>query len=345
MSELTSRERVLRAVNWKAVDRLPVFSATLLAPQIINRNFSREFLLDSEALAEVYYKQWEYFKSDIVMLSVATGEHEALGADMYWPKNDYPMIRNPIIKTHADADNLKVPDLRKNDLVQSILKAIRIIRKKVGNHIMIGSISGGPFNTAGLLFGTESLMSNVKKDPELVDKVCKVVVDASIQYAELQVEAGADLIFMPDATSSPSCLSPAQYRERALPHITRSVQGFKKAGAIAMYHPCGGEYPIIDQVSQTGADILYFSELVDLSVSQKIFVGRHCVAGGVDPSGTLFLGSPEEVDENVRKIVDSLKFKTGAIVMPGCGLSPNIPFENVKAMVDAVKKYGKGKLR
>ncbi|MGD0152822.1 MAG: uroporphyrinogen decarboxylase family protein [Thermacetogeniaceae bacterium] len=89
-----------------------------------------------------------------------------------------------------------------------------------------------------------------------------------------------------------------------------------------------------------GADLLVFSELVDLAVAQKVFVGRIAVGGTVDPSQVLFLGTPQEVDEHVREIIERLPFKTGAILAPGCGLSPNYPVENLKAFLDAARRHG-----
>jgi uroporphyrinogen-III decarboxylase len=108
---------------------------------------------------------------------------------------------------------------------------------------------------------------------------------------------------------------------------------------LTLYHPCGGEYPIIDQVGQTGADVLYFSELVDLDVAQKIFFRRFAVAGGVDTVNTLYLGDVKTVDRELQKTIGKFKHKTGVILQPGCGLSPNIPVENLQSMVKAARKY------
>jgi uroporphyrinogen decarboxylase len=337
---MTSKERVLAALKWEKVDRLPVFAGVACAPKILGRKMNREFLLDGEAQAESQWQAWRYFGDDLLYLYNDGAMIEAFGADSIWPDDDYPMIKNILIKTHADADALPVPDPHKDPFMKETLKAIRILKERADDKVLVGGFVNGIFNLTGRLMGTEALMKNLVRDPELVHKVCGKILQTQVRYAEAQAEAGADHVLMPDATSSPSCLSHEDYVKWALPYLTKAVKGYQAAGLIVTYHPCGGEYPIIDKVAETGADILNFSELVDLAVAQKIFVGRRAVAGTVNPSEVLFLGTPEETEQHVKEIIARLRFKTGAILTPGCGLSANIPYENVKAMVDAVKKFG-----
>lgn len=336
---MTSKERVLAAIKWQEVDKLPVFAGVATAAKLIGRQVNRSYLTDGEAMAEAQIKAWQEFGDDLLYINGEAAMIEEFGADAIWPENDYPMIKSILIKGHDDADALPIPDPYHDPYMLEVLKGIKILKKKANNQVLIGGFVNGIFNLAGRLFGTEKLMEFLTRDPEFVHKVCRKIVKAQIRYAEAQVEAGVDHILIPDATSSPACISPQLYASFALPYLTEAIQGFKKAGAIVTYHPCGGEYPIIDKIGETGADILNFSELVDLAVAQKIFVGRFAVAGTVNPSRVLFLGTAEEVDAHVKGIVERLKYKTGVIITPGCGLSPNIPYENIKAMVTAVRKY------
>lgn len=53
----------------------------------------------------------------------------------------------------------------------------------------------------------------------------------------------------------------------------------------------------------------------------------------------MFLGTPADVDAEVRKIIEETRGK-GLILSSGCALSGNTRPENVRAMVEAAKKYG-----
>ncbi|PAW79955.1 MAG: hypothetical protein B9S32_01105 [Verrucomicrobia bacterium Tous-C9LFEB] len=348
MSTLTHKQRVHNAIKWKPVDRLPVFTGGTF-PKLIGRNYNRDYLHDADAIAQTALKQWEVFEADAVGVGSGGSLEVLANAKQVWPENDYPMFLEPVIKSREDVDNLHVPteeELAKDERVAAGLKAIQIVRKALGPDVPLTGMATGAFNSAGKLTGTSELMRWLAQDPELVWQLNLAITQTTINHVKLQVKAGIDIIHMPDATSSPACISPKQFTKHALPHHKAVIQAIHDAGAIAKFHPCGGEYPIIDQLAETKADILHFTELVDLGVAQKIFVQRHAVAGGVDiVTGPLFLGGPDEVDAYIKTLIEGLKFKTGTLIMPSCGLSPNIPIENIVAYVKAVKKYSKGSLR
>jgi len=52
-------------------------------------------------------------------------------------------------------------------------------------------------------------------------------------------------------------------------------------------------------------------------------------------------GTPEEIDEMVRQFIEATIPHTTAVVMPGCEIDSYAPAENVKAIVDAARKYGR----
>lgn len=342
-NEMTSRERVLAAIRWEEVDRLPVFSKIRGAmAKVIGRKINQSFYTDGEAIAGAALAAWEMLQDDTIHLGGGNViPFEALGAETIWPDNDYPMFKKPSLVSREDVDRLAVPDPEQDPYLRELIRAIRIVKGKVGDRVVISSGFHGVFNVAGRLLGTENLMIQIIRNPELVHELCRKITATLVRYGEVLAGEGAAILEIGDATSSPACISPKTYQKFVLPYMAETFRGFQQAGAYAMYHPCGGEYPIIDLLSRTGADILDFSELVDLDVAQKIFVGRIAVAGTVDPSKVLFLGTPAEVDRHVQAIIAKLPLKTGTIIAPGCGLSLNIPLENVKAMIDAVHKYGK----
>lgn len=52
-------------------------------------------------------------------------------------------------------------------------------------------------------------------------------------------------------------------------------------------------------------------------------------------------GAPDEIDEMVRQFIEASTPYTTAVVMPGCEIDSYAPVENVKAIVDAARKYGR----
>lgn len=341
---MISKERVMAAVRWKDVDCIPVFAnKSPLGPALIGKKLNRDFFLSADSMTRSELALFEIIDDDVICLNLAPAIQDVLGARLYWPENDHPQFEAPTIFSIDDVQRLEerlgLADVLENDFIRALLDTTRSVKRQIGESVTLEVNSYGVFNFAARLLGIDRLMSATIRDKNLVRRICGTIASLQTALAAPFVKAGADLLSIGDGMSSPSCISPKIYGELALPYLTRTIQGFKSTGALTLYHPCGGEYPIIDQVGQTGADILYFSELVDIDVAQKIFVRRFAVAGGVDPANTLYLGDVRTVNLRLKETIGKLKHKTGVIIQPGCGLSPNIPIENLKEMVRATRVY------
>jgi MtaA/CmuA family methyltransferase len=339
---MTSKERVYAAVHFKKNDYIPVFAnKSPMGPALIGTKLNRGFFLSAELMIKSELALFEAVDDDVICLNLAPAIQDVLGASLLWPENDHCQFKEATVFTLEDIDALDT-SLEKalaNEFIQALVETTRGIKKAIGESVTLEVNSYGVFNYAARLFGMERLMSATVRNKTLVHRLCDKIADLQTALAAPFVEAGADLLSIGDGMSSPSCISPKIYGELALPYLKKTIEGFKKNGAMTLYHPCGGEYPIIDQVGQTGADVLYFSELVNLDVAQKIFFRRFAVAGGVDPANTLYLGDTKTVDRDLQNTINKLKHKTGVIIQPGCGLSPNIKIENLQAMVRAARKY------
>jgi MtaA/CmuA family methyltransferase len=334
----------MAAVRWKDVDYIPVFAnKSPMGPALIGKKLNKDFFLSASSMTKSELALFEIVDDDVICLNLAPAIQDVLGARLYWPENDHPQFEAPTVFSIDDVrrieERLGLQEVLENDFIRALLETTRSIKRQIGERVILEVNSYGVFNFATRLLGVERMMNATIRDKDLVRRICDVIADLQVALAAPFVDAGADLLSIGDAMSSPSCISPKIYGELALPYLTKTIQGFKSTGALTLYHPCGGEYPIIDQVGRTGADILYFSELVDLDVAQKIFVRRFAVAGGVDPTNTLYLGDVHTVDMRMKETIGKLKHKTGVIIQPGCGLSPNIPIENLEEMVRATRRY------
>ncbi len=63
--------------------------------------------------------------------------------------------------------------------------------------------------------------------------------------------------------------------------------------------------------------------------------------GGIDVQWTLPLGSPEDVRNEVKERIAEMAPGGGYIVASAHRVQPDIPFENLMAMYEATKEFGK----
>jgi uroporphyrinogen-III decarboxylase len=77
----------------------------------------------------------------------------------------------------------------------------------------------------------------------------------------------------------------------------------------------------------------------DLAKAKAVLGGHTCIMGGV-PHGLLQTASPQEVEEYCRNLIKICGEGGGFILTSSTGLTNEARPENVRAMIDSVKKYG-----
>jgi uroporphyrinogen decarboxylase len=125
---------------------------------------------------------------------------------------------------------------------------------------------------------------------------------------------------------------------------------FLKDGALKLIE--AGITPIFHLDTDWGRVLEYFLELpkgrciietdgeTDLFRAKEILKDHTCLSGDIPP-GLLTVGGATEVDEYCKKLIQVVGKGGGFILSNGCTLPPNAKHENVKAIFDAVEKYGR----
>lgn len=80
-----------------------------------------------------------------------------------------------------------------------------------------------------------------------------------------------------------------------------------------------------------------FDSITDIFKAKEILGGHMCIMGDVSPS-LLSLGTVDEVNAYCHKLIDVVGRDGGFIMSSGCEVPIDARFENVKAMIDSVKK-------
>ena len=71
---------------------------------------------------------------------------------------------------------------------------------------------------------------------------------------------------------------------------------------------------------------------------RKLCGDKVTLLGNVPPRDVLALGTPDEVTQAVRAMLDSFEDRRGLITSCGGGIPQNVPTENIKAFIEAVQK-------
>jgi uroporphyrinogen decarboxylase len=94
-------------------------------------------------------------------------------------------------------------------------------------------------------------------------------------------------------------------------------------------------------MADTGAEIIEIDQKVDLKKAKELVGDRVTLLGNLDPTGVIFLGTPETIKETSKDCIMRAGKGGGFILSSGCDVPMRTRFRNIDAMVDAAEKYGK----
>jgi hypothetical protein len=192
-----------------------------------------------------------------------------------------------------------------------------------------------------------SLVSRKKLIKKIFDKQCEMAIENFKRIFD-RVGDSIDIIFSSGTdfgTQNSLVISLETYRELFKPyHIKVNNWIHQNTNCKTFIHNCGAIYDLIPDLIEAGFDILNPVQIsasgMDPAKLKKEF-GKDIVfwGGGVDTQKTLFIGSPDDVKNQVRDMIEIFNPGGGFVFNTVHNIQGNVPFENVLAMLDTIKEY------
>lgn len=344
MEKMNSWQRCMAAMNFETPDRIPVVpQAFLVACRTAGYQIG-QINKDGKLIAQTHLVSQEKFGYDGIVVDVDDATlAEACGAKVQFREDDVAVVdeSEPLLKSLKDVENLELPDPLKDGRLPVWLEATQILRQKLGGEVFImGRADQGPFDLACLLRGAQNfLMDLLTEDPKDVYKVLEYCRNAAIRFAKAQKDAGADATSIGEAYAGPNLISPDMYHDFAFEHEKIMAQEVQDYGIPLSLHICGDASNIIDEMANTGSQIIEVDWKVDMGRAKKIVGNRAVLMGNVDPSDPLVWGTPEQVREKAKHIIEQTG-GMGVFLSSGCAMGYNTPDENMTALIQSAADYG-----
>lgn len=206
----------------------------------------------------------------------------------------------------------------------------------------------GVFVRSWRLLGMENLMVQMFDDPDFVHRVARMVTDYSLEQLDMLIDAGLDVLVVEDdiADKHAPLVSPVKYREFIKPYNMELVQRAHARGIKAVTHSDGNLWPLLDIILETGYDGLNPLEPqagMELKKVKEYCGERLCLIGNIDCVDLLPNGTPEQVEEAVRRAIADAAAGGGYILCDSNSLHPGVDPLNCIAMFHAAVKYGAGR--
>jgi len=330
---MNGRERILAMLENRPVDHLPLMPITMMfAADQIGAKYG-EYAADHRVLVEAQVETAKKFDFDYVSaISDPAREAADCGASIQLYEDQPPAIREDraLLADKSSLDGLKVPDPLGGGRMHDRIRALELLRERLGGEKLVEGWVEGPCAEGADLRGINTLMLDFFDDPEFVRRLFEFVLEMELRFAGAQIEAGADLIGIGDAAAS--LVGPRIYEKFVWPFEKRMVEGIQERGGRVRLHICGNTRAILEGMGRLGC------EIVDLDYPSPVSEGREkmgpdqVLLGNIHPLEVL----RNQSSQAVTSAIAACHAQAGKryIVGAGCEVPRDTPPENVLALRD-----------
>lgn len=236
-----------------------------------------------------------------------------------------------------------MPD--ETDIEERIQYVREYVQAAKETRIGVGILGAAIFQTLyEFVVGLSDAMKMCYEQRELMEEMLDVSADYSARLLQAAIDEGLDTYLMADdfAWKEGLFIPPALFKEIWLPRAQKVIAPALDAGIPIFFHSDGKCDDAMDWLIDSGFD--GFNPMdpygVDYRDYKKRYGDRITLMGNIDVEFPLVHGTPEEVDQDVKKHMEVLK--PGGRYMAGSSHSVTnfVPHENYLAMLNAIHKYG-----
>jgi uroporphyrinogen decarboxylase len=308
---------------------------------------------DSYQMAEAVF----YDASHDQRAGYATGEDQPTYVDQWgitWRRAAYycDMVGHPLQgRSFQEIKQYKFPDPDDPGRWRGLREQARALYENTDYAIAFAMDSGGFLEMGQWLCGFEDFFEHLGRE----DKIASYVLDGMADYLTafwsncldivgpfVQVIQFGDDYGMQDRMQ----ISPTMWRRHIKPRYAQLLGRIKpKAGVKVYHHSCGSIFPIIPDLAEIGVDIINpvqpRAKDMESHKLKAAYGDLICFHGGIDEQWALPFGTAHDVREEVERRIEAFAPGGGYILAPAHNIQPDVPVDNILALFEAAKEYGR----
>lgn len=246
-----------------------------------------------------------------------------------------PVFADPI-RSRQDLEKLRIVDMETD--LHYVMETIDLVCERLPAHIPLIGYAGSPFTLATWLVEGRSakdwptFRAMIIEDPALAHDLLAKLTDLSIAFLQAQVRHGAQAIQIFD--TSVGVLSSATFADFVLPYLQRMNTALKDLNIPRIYFPLGASH-CQQHFAEVGADILSIDWRIEIDRAYELLGSGAVIQGNLDPC--ILYAQQETIEKGVQTTLAKAAGRPHIFNL-GHGLQPDMPYENVRFLVDAVHR-------
>ncbi|WP_019671302.1 uroporphyrinogen decarboxylase [Eudoraea adriatica] len=332
----------LRALKGETVERPPVWmmrQAGRYLPEFMAIKEKYDFFTrcrTPELASEITVQPIRRYGMDAAILfSDILVIPQAMQIEVQMKPDFGPYLPNPI-RSQIDVDKVLVPDV--NEELDYVMQAIAATKEKLQDEIPLIGFAGSPWTIlCYCVQGQGSKTFDKAKEfcftqPEAAHNLLQKITDTTISYLKAKVKAGVNAVQVFDSWGG--MLSPNDYKEYSWYYIQQIIDALKDETQVIVFGK--GCWFALGDMAKSGAAALGVDWTCSARNARYLTGGKITLQGNFDPAR--LLSPPEVIKKMVTQMINEFG-KDKYVVNLGHGILPNVPVENAKAFIDAVKEY------
>lgn len=331
---MTSRERVIRTLEFKRPERVPRQLWKLPGIDMFRKSEVDAILekyQEDIIIPEVFYGKGEREKGiRYLRKQPAT---DAWGCEWHAGEDGVAgVVRNPPIKAMAEIDRLQAPFeiLKKADFSKA-----NELHEKTDKFILAWT-TVRPFERMQFLVGTENLLMELATPSKQIFRLRDIVHEFFLKELEMWVDTDVDgIMFMDDWGSQENLIiSPALWRDLFKPLYKEYCDLIHRKNKYVFFHSDGNIEAIYPDLIELGINAIN-SQLfcMDIEALGRKYKGKITFWGEIDRQYVLPFGTKEDVTRAVIRVKNALWKPEGGIIAQ-CEFGLVDPCENIEAVFE-----------
>nr|WP_041683263.1 uroporphyrinogen decarboxylase [Pusillimonas sp. T7-7] len=300
-----------------------------------------------EYACEVTLQPLQRFDLDAAILfsDILTIPH-AMGLGLDFLAGEGPKFAHPI-RHEDDVKKLTVPDMSR---LQYVFDAVSLIRKELDGKVPLIGFAGSPWTVGCYMVEGQGssdyrlIKTMLYSRPDLLHRILEVNAQATQQYLNAQIQAGAQAVMIFDSWGG--VLADDMFQEFSLAYTRKVVQGLVREHEgrpvpVIVFTKGGAQW--IEDIAAVGCDAVGLDWTANLSQVRQRVGDAVALQGNIDPM--VLFGGDAAIRNQARKVIDDFGpvGQGGHVFNLGHGISRFTPPAAVSTLVDEVHTYSRGK--
>ncbi len=263
------------------------------------------------------------------------------------------MVGNPLKHaTIQDLEHYPWPDPYDPARIAGLQAEVEYWRHNTDYALVGGLPCGGMFESCTWLRGLDQFLMDLILNKEFCHALMSKILEAHQGFFRVFLDIVGpyiDIIETADdfGMQTGLLISPTLYREMIKPYHVALFETIKrKTQGKIFLHSCGSVVDLLDELIDAGVEILNPIQplargMDDPVALNKRFGNQIVFHGGIDIQKALPQGTVEDVSAEVKKRISGLASGGGYILAAAHNIQIDVPPQNILAMFDAARKYGR----